>query len=113
MADIEHVTKWMEAAAKEVASLEKMEPGNKSVSLKPRPRFFQGLGYFGTSNPQMERLPSTRRATVFEATVKKENLKPMPQLLLRVQFGCSSSCPQHWDGKHAPLTSAVPLTKPT
>ena len=68
MADIEHVTKWMEAAAKEVASLEKMEPGRKSVSLKLRLRFFQGLGYFGASDHLTEKSPSIRRATVLEVT---------------------------------------------
>ena len=69
MADIEHVTKWMEAAAKEVASLEKNGTWKEvSMSLKPRPRFFQGLGYFGASDHLTEKSPSTRRATVFEAT---------------------------------------------
>ncbi|KAI2513916.1 hypothetical protein MHU86_300 [Fragilaria crotonensis] len=38
--------------------------GRKSVSLKPRPRFSQGLGYFGASDPQMEKSPSTKRYCV-------------------------------------------------
>ncbi|KAI2501107.1 hypothetical protein MHU86_13330 [Fragilaria crotonensis] len=37
--------------------------GRKSVSLKPRPRFSQGLGYFA-SDPQMEKSPSTKRYCV-------------------------------------------------
>jgi hypothetical protein len=60
--------------------------------LEAKTKIFQGVGYFGAKDPQMERLPSTTRATVFETTLKKETLKPMPQLLLGAQFDCSLSC---------------------
>ena len=46
MADIEHATKWMEAAAKEEASLERNGTWKKSVCLKPRQRFSQRTWLF-------------------------------------------------------------------
>ncbi len=93
MSDIEHVTKWMEAAAKEVASLEKNGTWKEVSILEAKTKILPGTWVFDASNPQMEKLPSTKRATVFEVTLKKENLRPMPQLLLGVQFNCSLSCP--------------------
>ncbi|KAI2502607.1 hypothetical protein MHU86_11872 [Fragilaria crotonensis] len=90
MADIEHVTKWMEAAAKEVASLEKNGTWKEVSILEAKTKILPGTWVFHASDPQMEKSPSTK-ATVFEATLKKENLKPMPQLLLGVQFDCSLS----------------------
>ncbi|KAI2493816.1 hypothetical protein MHU86_20697 [Fragilaria crotonensis] len=82
MADIEHVTKWMEAAAKEVTSLEKNGTLKEVSILEAKTKILPGTWVFRASDPQMEKSPSTKRATVFEATLKKENLKPMPQLLL-------------------------------
>ena len=93
MTDIEHVTKWMEAAAKEVASLEKngtwKEVNMLEAKTKNSPR---DLGIWCKQSPGGE-ITNYKCASVFEATLKKENLKPMLQLLPGVQSDCFLSCP--------------------
>ena len=93
MGDIEHVNKWMEAAAKEVASLEKNGTGKEVSTLEVKTKILPGTWIFRRRQSPDGELPSTKRATVFEATLKKENLKPMPQLLLGVQSDCSFLVP--------------------
>ncbi|KAI2500886.1 hypothetical protein MHU86_13606 [Fragilaria crotonensis] len=94
MADIEHETKWMEAAAKNVASLEKNGTWKKVTVLEAKNMILPGTWVLWCKHPQMEKSPNTKHTAVFVATLKKVNLKLMPQLLLGVlQFNCCLSCP--------------------
>ncbi len=68
MADIEHVTKWMEAAAKEVGSLERNGTWKEVSLLEAKTKVLPGTWVFRRKRSPDGEITSTRRATVFEAT---------------------------------------------
>jgi hypothetical protein len=88
----QNISRWMEAAAKEIASLEKMGHGLKLICLSQKLGFFPGLGFFAENGLQTEKSASLRPDIVSEATSRKANLKLLHLLWLGVLFVCFSSC---------------------